>query len=44
MSTDKSQFGDYRPLEVPLGVTLGDGHHLKAMGHESVTLEVETLS
>ena len=29
----KSHFSDYRPLEVSLGVTLGDGHHLKTVGH-----------
>ena len=44
MSTDRSQFSDYSPLEIPLGVTLGDGHHLKAVGRGSVTLEVETPS
>ena len=44
MSTDRSQFSDYRLLEIPLGVTLGDGHHLKAVGHMSVTLELEMLS
>ena len=37
MSTDQSQFSGCRPLEVPLGVTLGDGHHLKAVGHGSGT-------
>ena len=41
MSMNRSQFSDYRPLEIPLGVTLGDGHHLKAVGCGSVTLEVE---
>ena len=44
MSTDRSQFSDYRPLDIPLGVTLGDGHHLKSVGHRSVTLVVETPS
>ena len=41
MSTDWSQFSDYRPLAVSLGITLGDGHHLKAVGRGSVTLEME---
>ena len=44
MSMDRSQFSDYRPLDIPLGVTLGDGHHLKAVGRGSVSLVVETPS
>ena len=44
MSTDRSQFSDYRPLDIPLGVTLGDGHHLKAVGRGSVALVLETPS
>ena len=34
----------FRPLDIPLGVTLGDRHHLKAVGRGSVTLVVETPS
>lgn len=44
MSTDRSQFSDYHPLERPLDITLGDGHHLKAVGRGSVTLEMECSS
>ena len=41
MCNDKSQFVDFVRLEGPQDVTLGDGHHLKAIGRGTVTLEVE---
>ena len=40
MCNDETRFTDYIKLEQAEDVTLGDGHHLKAQGHGTVTLNV----
>ena len=41
MCNDKGLFDNFSDLTQAQDVTLGDGHHLKAVGRGSVTLELE---
>ena len=41
MCNDKGLFDNFSDLTQAQDVTLGDGHHLKAVGRGSVTLALE---